>query len=154
MQVDKVQRLMYLWVSSLGENAAHSVIVACQAVHLHLSAHIPNPTHTVATPCHQDVQGRVQLEGIDSTQVPMVVANHLSKLITVRPRRLKTSCFIHHQKHLKARQEKPKASCQAYLISRQSQSIHSTQPQPEGKPTLLYSRSQHFTILSSAQLNM
>lgn len=154
MQVNEVQKLTYLWVSSLGENAAHSVIVACQAVHLHLSAHIPNPTYTVATPCHQDVQGRVQLEGIDSTQVPMVVANHLSNLITVRPKRLKTSCFIHHQKRLKARQGKPRASRQAYLTSRQSQSTRAIQPQPEGRRTLLYSRSQHFTILSSAQLNM
>lgn len=63
----------HLGVCGLGEDAAHSVVVAGQAVDLHLGAHVPNPTNAVPAACHEDVQGGVELQGIHPAEVTMVL---------------------------------------------------------------------------------
>ncbi len=69
----------HLWVGCLRQDAAHSVVVTGQAVHLDLGPHIPHPAHAVPPAGHQDVQGRVQLQCIDAAQMPVVVADDLQQ---------------------------------------------------------------------------
>ena len=69
--------LTHLGISRLREDAADGVVVAGEAVHLHLRPHVPDAADAVAPACHQDVQRRVQCQAVHAAQVPMVVPDHL-----------------------------------------------------------------------------
>ena len=67
----------HLGVDALAEDGADGVIVAAEAVHLHLRAHVPDAAHGVAAARHEHVERRVQCDGVDAAQVAVVVADHL-----------------------------------------------------------------------------
>lgn len=72
--------ISYLRISGLGQNAAYSVVMAGQTKGLHFGPHVPHTTDAVPASRHKNIKGRVQFQGVDSTQMPMIVPDHLQKI--------------------------------------------------------------------------
>ena len=52
------------------------LFVSAEDVHVASGSHVPYPCHAVSAAGHEDVEGRVQGEGVDAGEVAVVVADH------------------------------------------------------------------------------
>jgi len=81
-QIPQLDRLVVgagndLGVRRGGQDGTDSVFVPGQHVQLRLGAHVPDPRHGVAAGGDENVEGGVQLEGVHSGKVSVVVSHYL-----------------------------------------------------------------------------
>mmetsp|Transcript_8387 Transcript_8387/g.21616 ORF Transcript_8387/g.21616 Transcript_8387/m.21616 type:complete len:206 (+) Transcript_8387:550-1167(+) len=66
-----------LRVGALGQDRTHRAVVARQAVDLSLRPHVPDPAAGIPSPREQDVQRRVEGQGVHAAEVAVVVPDDL-----------------------------------------------------------------------------
>ena len=66
-----------LWFCGLAFDCGNGVGVARQCVDTGLGSHVPDTHCGIAPTCSQNVDGRMDVKGIDGTQVTMIVPDDL-----------------------------------------------------------------------------
>lgn len=124
---------MYLWVGSLGEDISNSVGMSRQSVDAGLSPHIPHTSSGISPSSHQHINSGVKRHAIDSTEVAVIVTHYLWVQV-IRNKIMEEEGEI--EEH-----------CMCLSMKK---GLGLRRKGAEGEMlTLLYSRSQHLTCLSS-----
>jgi len=66
-----------LWFSSLAYNASNCVCMSCQCMDICLGPHVPDTACYISTSCYQNINVWMQCQTIHSTEMSVIVPNHL-----------------------------------------------------------------------------